>query len=250
MLPQPLAFLPKLLEGFQAPQTALDPWGAWDHTYRVFTIGFLTSPHREWQRLNTGTLRLRREPLGPGQFRLRASFAAIQSGGNVDRIEAEVICATDRLATLRSWRRRTLRLARDGRPVPGTMQRETGRVTGNQLVRRSGRERITPVPSSLTCNWALFDVLQRLPLGNTRRLSFAMLEELDFLRPNQRLLPREPIEIELGDQRFRWQRFEQFGDGVLPWTYCLDDQQRVVLAFTVMRAYLLDPTATVEEVAL
>lgn len=248
-----IAFLPQLLEGFRPPTGSFDPESAWESSYRLFIIGHLSAPYREWQRVAAGALRLRREPLTGGRFRLRVSFTAAQGihgGGSIDRVEAELICTSDRFATLRSWRRRVLCLAPDGAPVGGMDMRESGRVTKGVLIRRTARERTRRVSLPLTCNWAIFEALQRLPAETKEALRFAMLEELEFLRPNQCLRRGEPLEVETGGHSVRWLRFEQFGEGVLPWTYCLDEQHRVVAAFTVMRAYVYDPTATVGEIQL
>jgi hypothetical protein len=74
-------------------------------------------------------------------------------------------------------------------------------------------------------------------------LEFALLEDLEFLRTEHRIFASEPLDVEVDGRKFRWRRFVQFGSGVLPWTYCLDENHRLVLAYSGMRAYLYDPTA-------
>jgi len=158
-----------------------------------------------------------------------------------------------------------MQLTPKGEPIDGTKLEMNGEVTRNGLVLRyAGRERKVKTPLPITCDWAIFDLVQRLSqsLGEQRLrpsepkplLKFALLEDLEFLRTNHRIFLSEPLEgagdtgqgtwnVEVDGKRFRWRRFVQYGDGVLPWTYCLDEHHRLVLAYSGMRAYLYDPTA-------
>lgn len=248
--PNVMPLLPKILEGFQPSPTPFDPGGTWEQGYRVLIIGRVSPPYQEWQSISAGALSCKREPAQEGSFRLRVRFVANQSisGKSMDYVEAELLCASDRFASLRRWRRHFLSLSPDGAPVPGSMVSETGEVAKGYLIFRSTVERKVPLDGPLTANWAVFELLQRLPREGVEEMRFAMLEELEFLRWNQRLVPGKPFEFELGGQRLRWDCFHQFGDGVLPWTYCLDEQRRLVLAASAMRAYVFDPTVVVQEV--
>ncbi|MFN3421780.1 MAG: hypothetical protein ACK40X_08660 [Armatimonadota bacterium] len=246
---QPLGFLPLLLKDFQPPTESFEPEGEWEHTYRLFVVGVIAEKYRQWGCVPSGTLQIKRTPKQDGNFALQVSVTSNQSleRGGIERIEAQIFCRNDPFASLMSWRKRSWLLTPQKQKagieeLKLAIEMETaGQVKGGQIILRTdGRERKLTVPSPLTCDWAIIDVVQRLSRsGSQSPLQFAVLEELDFLRPNQRILQREPMEVEVDGKRFRWNCFVQFGDGVLPWTYCLDEHHRLVLAFSAMRAILL-----------
>jgi len=249
---QPFGFLPLLLKGFQPPTEPFEPDGEWEQTYRTFIVGILSPPYREnWGCNPAGAIQIKRTPKQDGTFTLQVNVVANQGierhGRGFDRIEAQIVCRNDQFASLISWQRLSWLLTPEkqkagieglGLVVEAKM---TGKVENGQIILQvQGRERNLKVPMPLTCDWAMIDVVQRLAKSGAKKaLQFSMLEDLEFLRPNQRLYLREPMEIEVEGQKFRWQRFEQFGDGVLPWTYCLDENNRLILAFSAMKAILL-----------
>lgn len=247
----PFGFLPLLLKDFQPPKEPFEPDGAWQLTYRVFVVGMIAEKYRQWGCIPSGMLQIKRMPKQDETFTLQVNLFYNQSierrGSGIDRIEAEICCKNDEFAGILGWRRLSWLLTPEKQQVGiehlGLRSRlkTEGKVEGGQIVlREQGRERRVQAPSPLTCDWAMIDVVQRLAKsGFQKMLQFAMLEELEFLRLNQRLVLHEPMEIEFEGRKFRWNRFEQFGDGVLPWTYCLDEHRRLVLAFSAMRAILL-----------
>jgi|GEM_PF-2036489 len=257
--PEPDDFLPLLLKGFQAPDAPFQPDGEWKSVYRLFLIGVLDAPqYREWRCIPAGALRLSRNPRPDGNFVLQVEFMAHQSleahARSFDYIQAEILCADDDASSLLRWRRISMQLTPKGEPIDGTKLEMNGEVTRNGLVfRYAGRERKVKAPLPITCDWAIFDLVQRLsqklgkqlvrPAEPKLLLEFALLEDLEFLRTNHRIFASEPLNVEVDGKRFRWRRFVQFGDGVLPWAYCLDEQHHLVLAYSGMRAYLYDPTA-------
>lgn len=257
--PEPNGFLPLLLKDFQAPDTAFQPDGEWESVYRLFLIGVLDAPqYREWRCVPAGALRLSRKPRPDGNFVLQVEFAANQSleahARSVDYMQAEILCANDEASSLLRFKRISMQLTLKGELIDGTKLEMSGEVTRSGLILRyAGRERKVKAPAPITCDWAIFDLIQRLSQkldGQLVRqsepkplLEFALLEDLEFLRANHRIFASEPLNVEVDGKRFHWRRFVQFGDGVLPWTYCLDEHLRLVLAYSGMRAYLYDPTA-------
>lgn len=249
-LSRPRSFLglDEFLRDFQPPTEIFDPNGTWEHRYRVCVVR--TEPKKGWLCQSSGALGLRRKPANGDTFRLEVSFGAIQGGNVMDRLEAQLTCKADRPGSLLSWERRSLLLDRKGDPVADILTKETGKVAQGVVRRQGIRERRIRVRDPVTCNWCLFDAVQRLPFHNAPFLNFTMLEELDLLRPNQRLAYRQTIVLELGGRRVRLHGFEQFGEGILPYTYWLDEQHRVLFAIGGLRAYLFDPKATLPEVRL
>lgn len=249
-----VGFLPLLLKGFQPPTEPFEPDGEWEQTYRTFIVGMLSQPHREWNCAPAGTIQIKRTPKQDGTFTLQVNVVANQGierhGRGFDRIEAQIVCRNDQFASLISWQRLSWLLTPEKQKAEigdlgmVVVAKMGGKVKNEQVtLQMQGRERKLKVHTPLTCDWAMIDVVQRLAKSGAKKaLQFSMLEELEFLRPNQRLYLREPMEIEVEGQKFRWQRFEQFGDGVLPWTYCLDENNRLILAFSAMKAILLART--------
>lgn len=248
---QPFGFLPLLLKGFQPPTEPFEPDGEWEQTYRTFVVGMISPPYREWNCLPSGTIQIKRTPRQDGTFTLRVNVVANQSierhGRGFDRMEAQIVCRNDQFASLISWQKHSWLLTPEkqkagigdlGLVIEAKMAGKVG--NGQIIMQTQGRERRLNVHTPVTCDWALIDVVQRLAKSGAQSVpQFAILEDLEFLRPNQRLYRSEPLEIEIEGQRFKWQRFEQFGDGVLPWTYWLDEHNRLLLAFSAMRAILL-----------
>ncbi|MEW6359528.1 MAG: hypothetical protein AB1696_24535 [Planctomycetota bacterium] len=263
--PYSLAKARECLEGFQPPVGDFDPQGAWDHRYSVWKI----VPNDRWQKTErAGVFRIRRRPEGDQTVVLHVTLCTEQGRGpapflhpdmpsrpegkwknllTLYHVDATVTCAADRLATPKSWELRAAILTPTGQPVAGTEVRETGQV-GDVIVRRRGKaERSIPAPKSLSCNWSIFDALQRLP-ADAAPLEFDMLEEMDLLKPGQRLTYRESVEIELKSGRLRLHGYDQLGEGILPYNYWLDDRRRLLLAIGGMRAFVFDPSAHVPEV--
>ena len=99
-----------------------------------------------------------------------------------------------------------------------------------------------PVPA--TSHWSLFDAVQRLPGKATRPLRFTMLEEMDLVKPDQRLEFREETDLEVGDTTLHLRGYQQIGWGVLPWQYWVDDQGRLLFAFSGVRACIYNTKAS------
>ena len=255
--PEPDGFLPLLLKDFRAPEGAFQPDGEWEGVYRLFLIGILDAPqYRNWRCHPAGALVLSRKIQPDGKFNLQVRFVAHQSleahARSFDYMEAEILCANEASSLLR-FKRVSMQLTPKGEPIEGTRSELSGEATKDGLILRyAGRERKVKAPSSITCDWATFDLVQRLSQklgGQLVRpepkplLEFALLEDLGFLRTEHRIFASEPLDVEVDGRKFRWRRFVQLGSGILPWTYCLDENHRLVLAYSGMRAYLYDPTA-------
>ena len=235
--PLTIPFLRKLgaLDVLKPPEEAFDPHGPWTHTYRLWLV----------QRyLSGGALTLRREPAGESAVRLHVDFTLAERGGYARRTHAELLCANDALASPRSWTLRSEGLGLDGRPIATADVAESSTLRGGTLETRfGGRSHTRTVPTPITSNWSLLDAVQRLDGANTKPLEFAMLDEMDLLKPEQRLEFRETTTLELAGRTLRLRGYQQIGRGVLPWQYWVDDQGRLLLAFSGVRALIYDPTA-------
>jgi hypothetical protein len=197
-----------------------------------------------------GTLRVRRKPVGANAIALEITQTTRQAGwgGFGHALEANVTCAADALCTPQSWDVRSVMLDQKHRPVQDTEWRKRGKVDGGAIRYAGKAERRMPAPKAYTSNWSLLDALQRLPGDDAKPTVFDLLEELDLLKPHQRLAFYRVVEMELGGKKTRLHGFSLIGEGILPYEFWLDDQRRVLLAIGGRRAYVFNPAAEVMEV--
>ena len=92
-----------------------------------------------------------------------------------------------------------------------------------------------------TCEWSLFEVVQRSTADAT--VEFDLLEGLSLFKPGQRLVSRGTSKQNWNGEQVQLDRFQQWGVGVLPFDYWVDQHHRLVLVTTLSRAYVLDADA-------
>lgn len=222
------------LNDFTPPAEAFDPNGTWTNTYRLWMV----------QRYMRGSLRLKREPTAEG-VRFSVDLDVVEQAGYCRRTRAVIACAADVLATPKSWTLTSQIRDLDDQPTTGTRLSETGTVSGGRVEARFGRRRRTQkVAGPVTSNWSLLGAVQRLGGAKTKPLRFTMLEEMDLVKPDQRLEFREAKEFELGGRKLHLIGYQQIGRGVLPWQYWVDERGRLLFALSGLRALLYDVEAT------
>ena len=104
----------------------------------------------------------------------------------------------------------------------------------------NGHKRILPVSRRWTSNWSLFEAVQRLSREAMKPMEFDLLEDLDMLKTNHRLVRRGEEILRIGDKNIAATRFDQIGRGCLPQRYYIDGKGRLLLTHTELRAYILD----------
>jgi len=235
--PLSVEFLRELgaLKGLTPPPGPFDPAGAWEAGYRLWLV----------QRyLGGGCMHLRREPADGGGARLHVRLAVAEVGGYVRRTEAVLDCAADALCTPKSWKLSSVSVGLDDRPIAGTEVAETGTLAGGRIVTQfAGQRRERKLAGPVTSNFSLFEAVQRLAGEKARPLEFTMLEEMDLVKPGQRLAFREAKALELNGAKVALRGYDQLGRGVLPWQYWTDERGRLLLAFSGVRAWVRDPKA-------
>ena len=241
-LPRSLAVLHDVLLTVQAPAGDFDPTGEWDHSYAVHTV----IPANNGKAVNTprqGSLRLRRAPKGKDRFTLTVDLSTSHALQHTYSVHAEVTCASDTLSSPREWTLTSATNDAEGKPLPDTEATRSGRVRDGKLVTLAPARRVVPAPKALTSSWSLFDALQRLPKDHAEALEFAMLEELDLLKTDQRLAYRQTAEATFAGGPVTLHGYEQLGRGILPYVYWLDDARRLLLAVGGMRAFVWEGSA-------
>jgi len=235
--PLTLEFLRDLgtLKDFVPPTGPFEPNGTWTTSYRLWLVQ---------RHFGGGALTIRREPTDGG-IRLTVDLAVAEYAGYLRRTRTVVECASDTLCTPKSWTLESSVVDVDDKPSTGTRLAERGTLRGEVLETRFGdRVRKQKLAAPATCNWSLFDAVQRLPREKTRPLAFTLLEDMDLVKPEQTLTFRETKDLKLGAATLRLTGYQQIGRGVLPWQYWVDGQGRLLFAFSGVRAYLYDPKPT------
>ncbi len=225
------------LRGFAPPAGAFDPAGPWQHTYRLWLVGSPMNRYRGFVEIRRGA------PAGDGTVGMEVSRHLLMSHHPALHVTTvKLKCATDALCTPRSWTLQAETRDIDGKPIALSRVAESASVKGKAVeVTRGDRRFVRPVPTPFTSDVCLFDAVQRLPRDKTRPLTFALLQDMDEVKEDQRLSYRERIRFELGKEASALDCYQQIGRGILPYRYYVDGQGRLLLAISGTRAYILDP---------
>jgi hypothetical protein len=200
------------------------PAANWQQSYRIWTC----HGYRESGNANVGVIRLDRTAGSNGTFTLKVRQIVSQVDGLIADIEAEIECRADALASPVQWDVRSMFAREDGHEIPELAGGKRGQATAN--------------PSRTTCDWCLFELVQRLDYDKDTSLDFDLLEGLDLSKPNQRITYRGvfPTKTRTVD---RLHCFAQVGTGILPTEYWLDDNHRLLCVISMNKAYILDDRA-------
>jgi hypothetical protein len=218
-----------------------DPGSNWTQTYRIWTChGYHESGNED-----VGYLRLQKKALGErGTFTLGVEQRVVEADALVSRVEADIVCRNDAVASPVRWRLSSRFFGPDGQELTDLGARETVSVEADTLVTETStgtRRRQVPVP--LTSDWSLWEAVGRLDVRDTREREVNLLEGLGILRPKQHLSYRGVHQERFGPETMSLHCFGQWGPGVLPTTYWLDPAHRLVAVISMNKAYILDDQA-------
>ena len=175
---------------------------------------------------------------------LRVESLVVHGNGG-QQTTATIQCASDALSTPRWWKLESVMRDTAGQEIASTRVVHQATVKGGAIeATLSGRKHSSKTPLPFTSNWSLFDAVQRMGAKAGEPLRFALLEDLDLLKPNQVLstAPSQTVEI-AGGKQLALAAYERIGEGVLPYRYWLDDQHRLLFVLSGPRSYLYDPDA-------
>ncbi|UCG46721.1 MAG: hypothetical protein JSU94_14595 [Phycisphaerales bacterium] len=209
--------------------------------YRIWTC----HGYRESGNQSVGFLRIDRAADDrEGSFALRVDRKVSQTDGLVHTTTATIRCLRDQTASPIEWRLSSLFTGPGGEVRPELGAVESGKISGGVMTVTRGIRKLTRnVSDKLTCNWCLFEAVQRLGFEARRELVFDLLEGLSLLKTGQRLSYAGSEQAGLGGRRVRLHRFTQIGRGVLPTDYWLDEAHRVLFVCSMNKAYILDDSA-------
>ncbi|MCK5174306.1 MAG: hypothetical protein KAR47_13010 [Planctomycetes bacterium] len=223
------------------PDKDFRPDGTWGNSYRICTChGYLHEDND-----NPGLLQIRRvASKGKGGFSLSVFQKIVHQDAAVVLSKAEMSCATDRSATLRSWKMSSRFLDHDEKIVGELTDEQDGRVKGGAIrIKTSSGTFDRKTGGPVTSDWDMFEAVQRMEFDVSRPVRFNLLEGLTLNKGEQKLRYRGIYTFKSGDGRQTLHWFTQIGHGVLPYDYYLDRYHRLVLVITGPRSYILDDNA-------
>jgi len=239
-LPRDWSVLADRLAGWVPSEGPFEPAGAWKLAYERHAI--IPVPSGRPAGGPAGSLMIAIAPDAGGP-RVQVT-EAIVTGATTVTTTADYQCTADPLLTPHSW---NLDIRWESRmplvPVAGLDQKRSGRVEGRELVFAAAKERRRPAPQRWTAAWLLFAVLPRLPFAVGPALDFDLFEEGELHKPEQKIAYAGEQTVALGGRKIGLHVFEQFGRGVLPTRWWLDEQHRVVLAASERHLHLLGSRA-------
>lgn len=242
-LPHSLDIVQECFPNIKVPEEPFDPRGEWEHKYLSW-VALRGNVGKSWA---AGGLAIRRKLRTDGIVELEILQVRKQVGNRgSDCASAVIACKDDLLSTPLSWKLDWAASDRKGNPVEYARNQLSGQLSRGSIVQRGEKVRRTKAPADLTSNWSLIDAVQRLPF-DTKPISFCMLDDMELVKPNQVLSPGPEVEVELGGRQVRLHSFVQIGDGILPYSYWLDDNHRLLLAIGGLCAYLYDPSVSLPE---
>ena len=219
------------------PKETFDPTGAWTQAWQVWLLQRSAGSDN-----HQGYIRLTRAPAPDGaSFTLAVEQAVVQAQRVVHETRAKMVCALDATASPQSWTVETrLFWPSDGREVSEASVRKGGEVSNGRLhVKKDGRSRAEDLPpGAVSSNWSILEALSR-PSPAAPLPAFTVLDELDKMKGPRRLTRGEATQIRFGDETVHVDVFRDTGHGSLPWVYYLDDNRRLLLALSGLRAYIL-----------
>lgn len=226
------------LKELDIPAGPFDAGGQWQHTYQIWLVG--TAGRRL-----AGFLRVERQDTADRKsIALHVETLVMEAARTVHVTKARLTCFEDALTTPFGWELDSVVLDAGGKSIDDTRLVEKARVSGGKIELAAGGRTLTrEVPPRFTSNWSLFDAIQRLPGRKTEPLEFALLEDLDLLKKGQKLSYWKTAEAQIGGKPIRLIGYQQIGRGILPYQYWVDDQHRLLIAISGVRAYLFDNSA-------
>ncbi|RMG04861.1 MAG: hypothetical protein D6741_00395 [Planctomycetota bacterium] len=211
-----------------------DPAASWKKTWSQVALASGVQ--------QTGTVTITRRVQAAGGAVLEVVFDKNHVGGTM-HLEGRIVLPPHRpgeFVVPRSWSFQRVVIDGENRPIDDTALRKRATVEQDGIRFRDDHGTTTlPVKGLFTLNWSLFDLVTRLPGAETPVTEFTLIDHFDQRKPHHRLCYRETIDttLDAGDTRFVC--YDQLGFGVVPTTYFVDPQGRLILALTGLEGYIL-----------
>ncbi|MCP4257719.1 MAG: hypothetical protein GY774_09365 [Planctomycetes bacterium] len=213
------------LPDFPPSSEDFKPDGNWINTYRIWTChGYHESGNE-----NVGYLRIKRLIEPNDSLTLKVHQEILQADALVNIVEATIECRNNQLASLIQWKV-------SSRFIDADRQHISQLSSNYNDIAAEGSNRST-------CDWSLFEAVQRLEFNRQISLNFDMLEGLSLLKKDHHLSYRGLYPTKIGGVNIPLHCFVQLGSGILPCEYCLDDHHRLLIVTSMNKAYIFDEQA-------
>ncbi len=230
-----------MLSNYQPSDGAFDPAGHWSHQYKLYTVvnGDIPVPPVR------GTLRIERIAQAAGGVILKINYEKTSRYAGVHTLKTTMVCAGDGLSTPLKWNS-TYTAAPPAHSLSLSLEEQGSGIArdGVLLIKQGGVQKKIPLPAAYTSNWALFDVVQRLPRPGSAS-HFTLLDD-DALKPNQVVTYYQSVDLKdrwPGAPDLRVHGFLQIGDGTTPQVYWVDDRGVLQFLASGLNVFILDTTA-------
>jgi hypothetical protein len=226
------------IPGFSPNENPLDPAGKWTNRYRVWTC----HGYRESGNLDVGFLQIQRGPADSNKrFELQVYQELKNEGGTFNRVVAKIDCIEGDLSYPVNWDYTSIFLAADGKEDKPLTVNVQGQSFDSEIRwTRNGVVSKLSCKGRPSCDWCVYETVQRRAKQFTSSLTFDMLEGLERLKPAQQLIDRGGVNVKIGNSDRRLHRFDQIGTGVLPFEYWVDESLRLCLMVSMNKVYILD----------
>jgi len=228
----------KAIDEFPKVREDFDPQGAFKHEYDLWiTYGYF--PDR--RNRVVGGLKLSKASPDGGKFKLGVVQTFMNSQSVLHTLTASANCSHDQLARPRRWRLRSkFDQTKDTWQGIDKELRSKYEIDGTTLrVSTNDKTSSRKLQSWPTSDWSLFEAVQRFPFKSGFEVKCDLLEGLSVLRPAQRITYEGQITHQWGSGKVQLHYYRQFGQGMLPYEYYLDETHRLVMVVSGYRAYIL-----------
>ncbi|MBN1418742.1 MAG: hypothetical protein JXP34_08190 [Planctomycetes bacterium] len=231
----PLACMADLVRALAPPAGPFDPAGDRTLDFALHTIGQVGTNR-------AGSVRITRARREGGEVTLAVEYRKIYPGRATGLVEAEMTCRADALSTPIRWRHAYGSIDAAGARIPSTRIEKTGTVEGDAIVFSDARSvRRVPRPPAYTTNWALFDVIPRLPREPFDPIRFSLLDDFDEMKPDQVVSYRTAVDVRTKAGTLRLHGYDHLGRGIVPTVYWTDGAGRLLIVAAGIEAFLFEP---------
>ena len=210
----------------------------WTNRYRIWTC----HGYRESGNLDVGYLQIQRGVTGPDKrFELQVHQELKNEGGTFNRVVAKIDCTEGTLSCPVKWDYTSIFLDADGKEDKSLTVNVEGQSSDSEIRwTRNGLLSKLACKERPSCDWCVYETVQRRAKQFTGNLTFDMLESLERFKPGQQLIDRGRVNVKIGNSGRRLHRFDQIGTGILPFEYWVDESLRLCLMASMNKVYILD----------
>lgn len=223
---------------FSPAEKPFAPAGQWTCRYRIWAC----HGYRESGNTDVGFLQIQRTSTGTDKrFELGILQEIKNEGGTLNRVTATIDCIEGDLSYPVQWSYASVILDADGKEDKALTVQIKGQSSDSEVQwTRNGVLSKMACGRRPSCDWCVYETVQRNAKQLSGLLMFDMLESLERFKPDQQLIGRGLVQLKAGGSHGSLYRFDHLGAGILPFEYWVDQSSRLRLMTSADKAYLLD----------